>query len=186
MALIRAGFSSNFLTKTTGIARNFSVTSVKNIKESMTFHNFYEHFIFFFSKSTKNFLTVVQKEENGVISVHGITKEAPKENLLLKEVRECRENGTQFCPKCTLGLDVKHTDVLILSQYVRSDGCMLPRRITGLCRKQQNRMSILVSMAQKSGLMPNLNPEKSKKDPTKRFGYRKFNKYFDENTIKQR
>lgn len=132
------------------------------------------------------FFPVIEKEENGVINVQGLTKAAPKEHLLLKEVRECRENGAQFCPKCTLGLDVNHTDVLILSQYVRSDGCMLPRRITGLCRKQQTRMSILVSMAQKAGLMPNLNPSHSKKDPTKRFGYRKFNKYFDENTIKLR
>lgn len=121
-----------------------------------------------------------------MINVHGLTKEAPREHLLVKEVRECRENGTQFCPRCTLGLDVKHTDVLILSQYVRSDGCMLPRRITGLCRKQQAYMSYLVSMAHKAGLMPNLNPSYSKKDPTKRFGYRKFNKYFDENTIRLR
>jgi small subunit ribosomal protein S18 len=42
-------------------------------------------------------------------------------------------------------------DVLILSQFVRSDGCMLPRRITGLCRLQQKRVSNMVSMAQKAG-----------------------------------
>jgi hypothetical protein len=28
---------------------------------------------------------------------------------------------------------------------------MLPRRITGLCRKQQKRMSVMVAMAQKAG-----------------------------------
>lgn len=121
-----------------------------------------------------------------MLNVYGVTKEAPRERLLIREVRECRENGTQFCPRCTLGLDVKHTDVLILSQYVRSDGCMLPRRTTGLCKKQQTRMSCLVSMAQKAGLMPNLNPSYSKKDPLKRAGFKKFNKYFDEATIKQR
>lgn len=91
---------------------------------------------------------------------------------------------TTFCPECTLGLDIKHTDVLILSQYVRSDGCMLPRRITGLCHRQQKKMGTLVTMAQKAGLMPNLNPSWSKKDPKKRFGWRKFNKYFLESTIK--
>lgn len=53
---------------------------------------------------------------------------------------------------CNTGLDLKHTDVLILSQFVRSDGCMLPRRITGLCKSQQKRVSTLVTMAQKAGI----------------------------------
>ena len=42
-------------------------------------------------------------------------------------------------------------DVLILSQFVRSDGCMIPRRITGLCKMQQKKIGILVAMAQKAG-----------------------------------
>lgn len=42
-------------------------------------------------------------------------------------------------------------DVLILSQFVRSDGCMLPRRITGLCNVQQKRITTMVAMAQKAG-----------------------------------
>lgn len=42
-------------------------------------------------------------------------------------------------------------DVLILSQFVRSDGCMLPRRITGLCNIQQKRITTMVAMAQKAG-----------------------------------
>lgn len=90
----------------------------------------------------------------------------------------------KFCPECTLGLDLKHTDILILSQYVRSDGCMLPKRITGLCNRQQKKIGTLVTMAQKAGLMPNLAPANSKKDPKKRYSWKKFNKYFDENTIK--
>ncbi|EFA07649.2 large ribosomal subunit protein mL66 [Tribolium castaneum] len=88
------------------------------------------------------------------------------------------------CPVCASGLDIKHTDVLILSQFVRSDGCMLPRRVTGLCKKQQKRMSSLVTMAHKAGLMPNLKPSNSRKDPKKRPLWKKFNKYFDESTIK--
>lgn len=42
-------------------------------------------------------------------------------------------------------------DVLILSQFLRSDGCVLPRRITGLCSVQQKRLGPLVAMAQKAG-----------------------------------
>lgn len=71
--------------------------------------------------------------------------------MIIKEVTRCKESGTRFCPKCTLGLDLKHTDVLILSQYLRSDGCMLPKRITGLCKKQQRYIGTLVVMAQKAG-----------------------------------
>uniref|UniRef100_A0A182SL30 28S ribosomal protein S18a, mitochondrial n=1 Tax=Anopheles maculatus TaxID=74869 RepID=A0A182SL30_9DIPT len=71
-----------------------------------------------------------------------------------------------------------------MSQYVRSDGCMLPRRITGLCKRQQRRMGALVTMAQKAGLMPNLNPSTSKKDPKQRYQWKKYNKYYDEETIK--
>lgn len=93
-----------------------------------------------------------------------------KEHLQLK--LEC-----DACSLCATGLDVKHTvsslygeivcvllsvlilsysyvsqDVLILSQFLRTDGCMLPRRITGLCDVQQKRITVLVAMAQKAGL----------------------------------
>lgn len=33
------------------------------------------------------------------------------------------------------------------------------------------------------GLMPNIGPAGSKRDPKKRFGWKKYNKYYDENTI---
>ncbi|XP_026762219.2 28S ribosomal protein S18a, mitochondrial [Galleria mellonella] len=87
------------------------------------------------------------------------------------------------CYMCALGLEVKHTDVLILSQFVRSDGCMLPRRITGLCRRQQKKIGKMVTMAQKAGLMINLTPKNCAKDPKKRYQHKKFNTYFDESTI---
>lgn len=75
-------------------------------------------------------------------------KPSPREGLLMNDVTT---PGKKFCPKCTLGLDIKHTDVLILSQYLRSDGGMLPRRITGLCNVQQKYIGSLVRMAQKAG-----------------------------------
>lgn len=76
---------------------------------------------------------------------------SPRDKYLLEEVKNCSTNGAKFCPACTLGLDIKHTDVLILSQYVRSDGCMLPRRVTGLCKRQQKKIGTMVTMAQKAG-----------------------------------
>lgn len=120
----------------------------------------------------------VQKQDETVV-IQGVTSESPRQALMLKEA--CQP---KFCLECSLGLEVKHTDVLILSQYVRSDGCMLPRRITGLCKRQQKKMGTLVTMAQKAGLMPNLGPANSKKDPKQRFGWRKYNKYYYESSIK--
>lgn len=98
-----------------------------------------------------NILPVNVKEEPGSIVISGEYVPSPRENLLLNEVKQ--EN---FCPKCTLGLDIKHTDVLILSQYLRSDGCLLPRRITGLCKVQQKHIGKLVTMAQKAGNSRNI------------------------------
>ncbi|XP_055694998.1 39S ribosomal protein S18a, mitochondrial [Lutzomyia longipalpis] len=124
-------------------------------------------------------------QDKNHITIEGIMVKSPREEFQVTQLKEARLRGEKFCPKCTLGLDVKHTDVLILSQYVRSDGCMLPRRITGLCSKQQRRMSILVAMAQKAGLMSNLTPENSKKDPKLRFKWKKFNTYFEEHKTKE-
>lgn len=61
---------------------------------------------------------------------------------------------------------------------------MLPRRITGLCKKEQKKITTLVAMAQKAGLMSMLTPPTSKKDPTLRKKWKKYNTYFDESTIK--
>ncbi|XP_017124205.1 28S ribosomal protein S18a, mitochondrial [Drosophila elegans] len=129
--------------------------------------------------SPRQIKEIQEKQENNVKIFEGVNVESPRAKLMLNSA--CQST---FCPECTLGLDIKHTDVLILSQYVRSDGCMLPRRITGLCHRQQKKLGTLVTMAQKAGLMPNLAPAWSKKDPKKRFGWRKFNKYFLESTIK--
>ncbi|XP_001866038.2 28S ribosomal protein S18a, mitochondrial [Culex quinquefasciatus] len=152
-----SGFNSLFA----GSLRTISVTAVSNLKE----------------------IKEVTQKDSLVISADYVP--SPRSNQLIGAVAKLTECGTsQFCPQCTLGLDIKHTDVLILSQYLRSDGCMLPRRITGLCKRQQRRMTALVTMAQKAGLMPNINPAWSKRDPKKRFQWKKNNKYFDESTIK--
>lgn len=92
----------------------------------------------------------VKVEQNGkVLEIKAELKSSPRENQLMKEVKS---SESKFCPKCTLGLDIKHTDVLILKQYIREDGAMLPRRITGLCATQQRYIGTLVLMARRAGL----------------------------------
>lgn len=108
------------------------------------------------------FILVQVAQQKDVLTISGEFIESPRHPMLLKELKDLKtkSNGKIFCPKCTLGLDIKHTDVLILSQYIRSDGCMLPRRITGLCKVQQKRIGTLVTMAQKSGKIEKLIPNR--------------------------
>ena len=86
------------------------------------------------------------------------------------------------CILCALNLNLKHTDVMILSQFIRPDGRLLPKRVSGLCGPQQRKLTMLVTMAKKAGLLPNLAPANSHKDPTKRRGSKKLNRYFDDST----
>lgn len=122
---------------------------------------------------------VVEESEGGDTVVQGHYLPSPNAQLLVKAAGE----DSKACPLCALDLDVKHTDVLILSQFMRSNGSILPRRVTGLCGKQQRRITWLIIMAQKAGLMPNLAPANSKRDPQRRYGSKKFNRYFDESTL---
>ena len=94
--------------------------------------------------------------------------------------------GSGNChPLCRLPFvhEIKHTDVLILDQFVGKNGEIIPRKVTGLCRRQHYRMNKLIRMAQKAGLFP---PEKDvyreeKKD--KYMIWNRMNTYWDEKTI---
>jgi small subunit ribosomal protein S18 len=72
------------------------------------------------------------------------------------------------------------SDVLILDQFVDSKGHMIPREITGMCKRQHFRMNKLIGMAQKAGIMglkDKFMHEKVSKP------WAKFNTYWDEKTI---
>ncbi|XP_053568691.1 39S ribosomal protein S18a, mitochondrial [Bombina bombina] len=64
------------------------------------------------------------------------------------------------CPICRWNLKHKYnyTDVLLLSQFIRSDGGMLPRRVTGLCMEEHGKVTVCVKMAHRAGLLPNHRP----------------------------
>uniref|UniRef100_A0A8B9J310 Large ribosomal subunit protein mL66 n=1 Tax=Amazona collaria TaxID=241587 RepID=A0A8B9J310_9PSIT len=69
-------------------------------------------------------------------------------------------NPTGQCPICRWNLKHKYNyvDVLLLSQFIRSDGGMLPRRITGLCLEEHKKIAVCVKMAHRAGLLPNHRP----------------------------
>ncbi|XP_039980641.1 39S ribosomal protein S18a, mitochondrial [Xiphias gladius] len=70
-------------------------------------------------------------------------------------------NPTAKCPiyKWNLQHKYNYTDVLLLSQFIRSDGGMLPRRITGLCPEEHRKIAICVQMAHRAGLLPDHTPK---------------------------
>ncbi|XP_050172916.1 39S ribosomal protein S18a, mitochondrial [Myiozetetes cayanensis] len=69
-------------------------------------------------------------------------------------------NPSGQCPICRWNLKHKYSyvDVLLLSQFIRSDGGMLPRRITGLCLEEHKKVAVCVQMAHRAGLLPNHRP----------------------------
>merc|ERR1712071_18165 len=124
---------------------------------------------------------VKTEEEGGNVVIEGVFQSSARLSQLVKVDAT---DHPKSCYMCKLNLDLKHTDVLILNQFLRSDGCMLPQRITGLCKRQQKRVSTLVTMAQKAGLMSSINPPGSKKNPRLRYKWKQWNSYWDETTIK--
>ncbi|XP_022593723.1 39S ribosomal protein S18a, mitochondrial [Seriola dumerili] len=70
-------------------------------------------------------------------------------------------NPSAKCPIYRWNLQHKYnyTDVLLLSQFIRSDGGMLPRRITGLCPEEHRKIAICVQMAHRAGLLPDHKPK---------------------------
>lgn len=94
------------------------------------------------------FSAVLVEQKGNALEISGEHKPSPREGVVMKELQSSEKI---FCPKCTLGLDIKHTDVLILKQYLREDGTMLPRRITGLCTVQQKNIGMMVLMARRAG-----------------------------------
>ncbi|XP_068432912.1 large ribosomal subunit protein mL66 [Clinocottus analis] len=70
-------------------------------------------------------------------------------------------NPSAKCPiyKWNLQHKYNYTDVLLLSQFIRSDGGLIPRRITGLCREEHKKIAICVQMAHRAGLLPDHRPK---------------------------
>ncbi|XP_075454923.1 large ribosomal subunit protein mL66 isoform X1 [Ascaphus truei] len=73
---------------------------------------------------------------------------------------EAPPNPTGQCPICRWNLKHKYnyTDVLLLSQFIRSDGGMLSRRVTSLCFEEHKKVEVCVKMAHRAGLLPNHRP----------------------------
>ncbi|KAE8286956.1 28S ribosomal protein S18a, mitochondrial [Larimichthys crocea] len=96
---------------------------------------------------------VVEKQEGKTTTVKGQILDIP--------AAPQPPNPAAKCPiyKWNLQNKYNYTDVLLLSQFIRSDGGMLPRRITGLCPEEHRKIVICVQMAHRAGLLPDHKPK---------------------------
>ncbi|XP_054425394.1 large ribosomal subunit protein mL66 isoform X2 [Pteronotus mesoamericanus] len=85
--------------------------------------------------------------------IEGRITETPQESLN-------PPNPSGQCPICRWNLKHKYSyeDVLLLSQFIRPHGGMLPRKITGLCQEEHRKIEECVKMAHRAGLLPNHKP----------------------------
>jgi ribosomal protein S18 len=142
---------------------------------------------------------------NKTITIEGVYLDSDKisGNKFLKLNKKEKENENtnndmeenpakiRPCVLCELekkNIFVQYTDILVLRQFLREDGTLLNRKITGLCKKQQKKLYTIVKHAKYCGLLMNLQPPKidgSKPDidPRKRFEHLQFNAYFEDYEI---
>lgn len=103
------------------------------------------------------------------------------------ETNKSQEKFLRPCSFCELekkNIYVQHTDVLVLRQFLTEDGQVLNKKITGLCKKQQRKLLVLVKQAKTCGLLMNLQPRlldgsMPSTDTKSRPGYLKWNAYYD-------
>ncbi|XP_034251202.1 39S ribosomal protein S18a, mitochondrial [Thrips palmi] len=138
---------------TVPIARNFSVSPWLGLKE------------------------IRETQDGNTLIIEGVNVKSPREDLVINT-----QNERGACSLCALGLDVKHTDILIIKQFLDHNAQLFPRNITGLCRWQHRKMKYLIEMATRAGLINQLLPQPVTV-PAYQRGWRKFNSYYDESLI---
>ncbi|XP_041832362.1 39S ribosomal protein S18a, mitochondrial [Melanotaenia boesemani] len=96
---------------------------------------------------------VVEKQDGKTTTIEGQILEVP--------AGPQPPNPSAKCPIYRWNLQHKYnyTDVLLLSQFIRSDGGMMPRRVTGLCSEEHRKIAICVQMAHRAGLLPDHKPK---------------------------
>lgn len=102
----------------------------------------------------RGFREVVEIQEGKTTIIEGRITGTPKES-------PNPPNPSGQCPICRWNLKHKYSyeDVLLLSQFIRPHGGMLPRSITGLCQEEHRKIEECVKMAHRAGLLPNHRPK---------------------------
>lgn len=87
-------------------------------------------------------------DDNNELTIEGVLHEEDNSNYVPPE------NMDHSCPIRSRGIQVTYEDVLILRQFMHSDGEVLPRDVTGLCTREHIKVTNAIKMAQRANLMP--------------------------------
>jgi ribosomal protein S18 len=108
----------------------------------------------FFQLISSNNSKIIERTSDtakNVVTIQG--KYLPNEpNKQLKYKHE-PTSACAFCKLEKMNIYVQHTDVIILRQFLRDDGSILPTSVTGLCWKQQKKLMTIVKQAKEAGLL---------------------------------
>ncbi|XP_052769064.1 39S ribosomal protein S18a, mitochondrial-like [Mya arenaria] len=129
------------------------------------------------TSSSLHLREVVETTNGNVTVIEGRKFDSDRKDQLLKV-----QGAGEKCVLCRLNLDIKYTDVLILSQFLREDGDVVSRQLSGLCYHQQSRIKKLVHQAHSAGLMQNLRPHVFPDEYSQMSDYKwkKYNVYYNE------
>lgn len=87
-------------------------------------------------------------DKNNELTIEGVLHKEDNSNYVPPE------NTEDSCPIRSRGIQVTYEDVLILRQFMHSDGEVLPREVTGLCMREHIKVSNAIKMAQRADLLP--------------------------------
>lgn len=97
---------------------------------------------------TRAYREIKVSEDNNEFTIQGVLHEEDNSNYVPPE------NTEDSCPIRSRGIQVTYEDVLILRQFMHSDGEILPQEVTGLCDREHIKVSNAIKMAQRADLLP--------------------------------
>ncbi|CAF1228977.1 unnamed protein product [Rotaria magnacalcarata] len=131
---------------------------------------------------------ITEKIEGNVITYEGEYIDDNEKNVLKLSGPE------EVCIWCKLdrrSIHIQHTDVLVLRQYLRKDGTIIPPEISGLCPKQNEKLHTLIRHARMTGLISYPTVAVTKRepllvDPTLRPEFERNNSYWEKYEVLQK
>jgi small subunit ribosomal protein S18 len=122
------------------------------------------------------------------IEGHYLDSEQLTNTKVLKFAEDDQKTTCSFCKLEKQDIFVQYTDTLVIRQFLREDGTVLPKKITGLCKKQHKKLHVLVKQANMAGLILNLQPPllngtRPSVVQENRFQHLKWNNAFDDYEI---
>ena len=101
-------------------------------------------------------------EDGDKIVVEAVPFESERKDYLVK-LPDQEDNESKFgshdfcnaCPLCRLNLRrLEYSDILILHQFVETNGRLMPREVTGLCIRSYDKVKKMVRQAHSARLLP--------------------------------